>query len=197
MENKPLKVEYLYHSGYTIESGNYFLVFDYFRGNLTIPTDKQVIVFSSHGHPDHFNEEIFRWSRENGSIIYILSDDIDVHSTETIKRMGPYEKLNVHDLTVETLGSTDMGVSFLVKLEGSVIFFAGDLHWWYWDDDSKGEKRRMETAFKDEIERLKGQIIDLAFVPIDPRLGDFFHLGGEYFINEIHPKKLFPLHFDG
>ena len=36
MENKPLKVEYLYHSGYTIESGNYFLVFDYFRGNLTM-----------------------------------------------------------------------------------------------------------------------------------------------------------------
>lgn len=195
MENKPLKVEYLYHSGYTIEAGNYFFIFDYFRGNINIPTDKQVIVFSSHGHPDHFNEEIFRWSRENGSIIYILSDDIDVHSTETIKRMGPYEKLNINDLTIETLGSTDMGVSFLVKLEGSVIFFAGDLHWWYWDDDSKGEKRRMETAFKDEIERLKGQIIDLAFFPIDPRLGEFFHLGGEYFINEIHPKKLFPLHF--
>ena len=195
MENKVIKIEYLYHSGYTIETEKYFLVFDYFRGDISIPKDKPVIVFSSHGHPDHFNEEIFRWSRENPSITYVLSDDINIHSTESIKRMSPYEKLTVFDVLIETLGSTDMGVSFLVKVDGASVFFAGDLHWWYWDDDSKGEKRRMETAFKDEISRLKGQSIDLAFFPIDPRLGDFFHLGGEHFINEIHPKKLFPLHF--
>lgn len=189
------KVEYLYHSGYTVETEKYFLVFDYFRGDIQIPSGKSVVVFSSHGHPDHFNEEIFRWARENQEITYVLSDDIDIHSTESIRRMGPYEKLNIQDIEIETLSSTDMGVSFIVSIDKFTLFFAGDLHWWYWDDDSNSEKKRMETAYKSEISRLEGHKIDIAFFPVDPRLGDFYHLGGEHFIKEVSPKIFFPLHF--
>lgn len=195
MEKVGFKVEYLYHSGYTVETEKYFLVFDYFRGDIQIPSDKSVIVFSSHGHPDHFNEEILRWSSEEKGIIYILSDDIDIHGTESIRRMGPYEKLSIQEVEIETLSSTDMGVSFIVKVEGKIFFFSGDLHWWYWDDDSKSEKKRMETAFKSEISRLKSYKIDIAFFPVDPRLGEYFYLGGEHFIKEVNPKLFFALHF--
>ena len=32
-----IKTEYIHHSSYTLEIENYFLVFDYFEGDLTIP----------------------------------------------------------------------------------------------------------------------------------------------------------------
>ncbi len=195
MKNLGIKVEYIYHSGYTIETDRYFLVFDYFRGDIHIPTDKTVIVFVSHGHPDHYNDEIFKWSNENSNLTYVLSDDIDIQSTERITRIAPYETKVVNGVKIDTLLSTDMGVAYILNLDGISIFFAGDLHWWYWDDDSKSEKRRMEMAFKSEIARIKGLNADLAFFPVDSRLGEYYYLGGEYFINEVNPSIFFPLHF--
>ncbi|MDX9917369.1 MAG: MBL fold metallo-hydrolase [Gudongella sp.] len=195
MKNLGIKVEYIYHSGYTIETDRYFLVFDYFRGDIHIPTDKTVIVFVSHGHPDHYNEEIFKWSNESSNLTYVLSDDIDIQNTEHITRIAPYETKVVSGVKIDTLLSTDMGVAYILNLDGISIFFAGDLHWWYWDDDSKSEKRRMEMAFKSEIARIKGLNADLAFFPVDARLGEYYYLGGEYFINEVNPSIFFPLHF--
>ena len=49
--------------------------------------------------------------------------------------------------------------------------------------------------FKFEIEKIKGNNIDICFFPIDGRLKDFYYLGGEYFIKEIIPKILIPMHF--
>lgn len=109
--------------------------------------------------------------------------------------MNPYESLNIHDITINSFGSTDLGLSFLVKVDGKTIFFAGDLNWWHWDDDSEDEKLRMEKAFKNEISKVKGDSIDIAFFPVDPRLKENFYIGGEYFIKELSPKVFIPMHF--
>lgn len=194
MDKLGLKVEYIYHSSYSIESSKYQLVFDYFKGNISIK-DKDVVVFASHSHPDHYSEEIFRWSRGKDNISYVLSDDINLETTNMIQMVAPYESHQVKGLMISTLSSTDIGVSYLVEMDGINIFFAGDLHWWYWNDDTDEEKKRMEEAFKEEILRLKGLRIDLAFFPVDPRLQENYHLGGQYFIEELCPKYLFPLHF--
>ncbi|MGM0397199.1 MAG: MBL fold metallo-hydrolase [Bacillota bacterium] len=194
MESPRIKVEYIYHSGYTIETEKYFMVFDYFKGDIALP-EKPVVVFVSHSHPDHFNDDIFMWTLASNDITYILSDDIIVSPGERTRLMGPYEKINFMDFTVETFGSTDQGVSFLVNVDGLNIFFAGDLHWWYWDDDTEDEKRIMEKDFKYQIEKIKKHEIDIAFFPVDSRLGDHYALGGNYFIEKINPKHFFPLHF--
>lgn len=194
MSKKRIKVEYIYHSGYAIETENYFMVFDYFKGDIELP-DKPVIVFVSHSHPDHFNEDIFKWTLASDDITYILSDDIMVPSNGRIRLMGPYERLDFTDFSVETFGSTDQGVSFLVKVDGVSIFFAGDLHWWHWEEDSSEEKALMERDFKREIDRIRDKQIDLAFFPVDPRLGNHYSMGGKYFIDNIKPKHFFPLHF--
>ncbi len=194
MDKLGLQVEYVYHSCYSVESSKYQLIFDYFKGNISIK-DKDVVVFASHSHPDHYSEEIFRWSLGKDNIQYVLSDDINLESNGKIRMVAPYEPHQVNGLMVSTLSSTDMGVSFLVEMEGVNIFFAGDLHWWYWDDDTLEEKMRMEKSFKEEISRLKGLRIDIAFFPVDPRLQDHFHEGGKYFIQELSPKYFFPLHF--
>jgi len=189
-----IKVEYIYHSCYVLESSKYQLVFDYFKGNISLK-DKDTIIFASHSHPDHYSEEIFRWSRGRDDLYYVLSDDINLDSNENMKMVAPYESHQVKDLMITTLSSTDMGVSYLVEMNGVNIFFSGDLHWWYWNEDTADEKIRMEKSFKDEVQRLKGLRIDIAFFPVDPRLAENYHKGGKYFIDEINPKYFFPLHF--
>ena len=103
--------------------------------------------------------------------------------------------LTIGDLDIQVFGSTDLGVSFLVSVDGWDIFHAGDLNWWYWENDEVEEKESMERDFKEEISKLKGLNIDLAFFPVDPRLGDAFSKGGEYFINQLSPKHFIPMHF--
>jgi len=189
-----MKIEHIYHSGFTVETEDYFLVFDYYKGNISL-SNKKNIVFSSHGHADHFNPDIFQWSKKHPDITYVLSSDIKAESSSNTYIMNPYESLVIDDINIKSFGSTDLGLSFLVKVDSKTIFFAGDLNWWYWDDDSEDEKLRMEKAFKDEINKIKGESIDIAFFPVDHRLKDSFHIGGEYFIRELSPKVFIPMHF--
>ena len=189
-----MKVEYIYHSGFTVETDNYFLVFDYYKGDIALK-GKKTIVFSSHGHPDHFNPKILKWLDSNPNILYVLSSDIKSEPSKHIYIMDPDESLNLFDITIESFGSTDLGLSFLVKVEDKTIFYAGDLNWWYWDEDSEEEKLSMEKAFKKEVEKIKGNNIDVAFFPVDPRLDDNYYLGGKYIIDELKPQAFVPMHF--
>lgn len=189
-----MKIEYIHHSGFTIETDNYFLVFDYYKGSINL-RDKKTIVFSSHGHPDHYNPDILKWSQEHADISYVLSSDIQVEPDDNIHTMEPYESLNLFNISIKSFGSTDLGLSFLVEVDGKNIFFAGDLNWWYWKGDSEEEKLSMEKAFKEEIEKIKGNNIDIAFFPVDPRLRENYSLGGKYFISELKPKFFIPMHF--
>lgn len=193
MKNLDVIVEYIYHSGFTVETKNHFLVFDYYKGHIKLK-DKKTYVFSTHGHHDHFNPEILNWDN-NHEITYIFSDDIDSLDGENIHYMGHYKNLSLDDIEIKTFSSTDLGVSFLVKVDGISIFFAGDLNWWYWENDTEDEKSSMEKAFKTKIERIIGENVDISFFPVDPRLEEYYYLGAEYFINKINPKYLFPMHF--
>lgn len=190
-----MKIEYIFHSGFTVETDNYFLVFDYYKGQINLREDKKTIVFSSHGHQDHFNPEILEWKKENPNIQYVLSSDIGIKAEPNIFIMKPYENLKVYDVNVHSFGSTDRGLSFLVEVEGKNIFFAGDLNWWLWPEDTEEEKEMMERDFKKEIEQIKGNNVDIAFFPVDPRLRENYSLGGKYFIEQIKPKYFMPIHF--
>ena len=188
-------IEYIAHSSFTVEIGDRILVFDYYKGDLNLK-DKNIYVFASHGHGDHFNPVILDWEKDFKKINYILSNDIEAGNRDNIISTGPYKEISTDDVRIKTFGSTDLGVSFLVTVDGLNIFHAGDLNWWYWDDDTNKEKMDMENSFKKKIQRIKDSKldIDIAFFPVDPRLGEYFHMGGEYFINEISPKYFFPMH---
>ncbi len=189
-----MKIEYIYHSGFTVETENYFFVFDYYKGRLDLK-DKKTIVFSTHGHQDHFNRKILDLTKENPYVLYVLSGDINIQPSKHIYIMDEDETLKLHDVEIRSFGSTDLGISLLIKADGKTIFFAGDLNWWYWDDDTDDEKIRMEHAFKNEVSNIVGSNIDLAFFPVDPRLEENYYRGGEYFIKTLHPKHFFPMHF--
>ena len=188
-------VQHINHSCFTVEFDRKILVFDYFKGDIDLK-DKDIYVFSSHDHGDHFNPVVLDWEESCSSIQYIFSNDIVVEPKENIHFLGPYKEKTIDFINIKTFGSTDKGVSFLVSVDGISIFHAGDLNWWYWDDDTEKEKMDMENSFKKKVQRIKdtGLNIDMAFFPVDPRLEEYFHLGGEYFINEINPKYFFPMH---
>lgn len=186
-----IKVEYIFHSGFTVETKNHFLVFDYYMGDLKIK-DKKTYIFSTHSHYDHFNPDVLDLE---GHIKYIFSDDINVNSKDDIYFMKAYKTLELDGLKIKTFSSTDLGVSFLVQSDDISIFFAGDLNWWSWKGDTEEDRKTMEYLFKKKIKRIEGEIVDLAFFPVDPRLEENYYLGGKYFIDKIDPRYFFPMHF--
>lgn len=195
MKDLGLSIEYIYNSGVVVENEKYRFIFDYYQGDIELK-NKKTFVLCSHEHYDHFNPEILEWKNKIDDITYIFSSDIINFSTnDNIHLINPDEELFIDGIYIKTFGSTDAGVSFLLTFDEISVFHAGDLNWWYWDDDSEEEKLSMEKDFKAEIEKIKKHHIDLAFFPVDPRLEDNFFLGGQYFIEEINPKYFVPIHF--
>ena len=47
------------------------------------------------------------------------------------------EEITVDNMKIKTLESSDIGVAFLIEIEGKVIYHAGDLNWWHWDGDTE------------------------------------------------------------
>lgn len=203
------KIHYIYHSGFAIETKNHFLIFDYYKHPST-PLSKDILspdsfkskeniyVFSSHSHEDHFNPSILQWQQYNSKIKYILSNDIKLHQNQcNYILLSEGEETNLDNLYIKAFGSTDIGISFLVKVDNLTIFHAGDLNWWHWKEDSLEEQKLAETSFKAHIEKIKAQKlnIDIAFFPVDPRLEEYYYIGGEHFIKELQPKLFIPMHF--
>lgn len=205
------RITYLYHSGFAVETPQHILIFDYYRDRAdasapgladgvidieALPVEKKIYVFVSHSHGDHFNPVIYEWSKKR-NITYILSNDVstDPHNIATTIVMGPYELVDLDRLIVKSFGSTDKGISFLVKVDGLSIFHSGDLNWWHWKEFNSDELLREEQDFKRELDKVIGEEIDIAFVPVDPRLGEFAFLAGEYFVEKLRPKLFIPMHF--
>lgn len=201
MEKPDVKIKYFYNSGFTVETRGHLLVFDYWKDGENaikdvIKTEKKIIVFVSHNHRDHYNPEIFNWAQTNPGIEYVVGNDVKPKVTfEKLHRMARYKELVLDDAKIKTFGSTDVGVSFLVETDGTAIFHAGDLNWWHWDDETEEYNKNMAARFKKEISKIKGEKIDIAFFPVDPRLGKNRRLGPDYFISEIKPLYFIPMHY--
>lgn len=194
MEKQNIEINYLYHSGFSVETEKWFFVFDYYKGPIQL-SNKKTIIFSSHSHPDHLNPAIFEWQQKRPDIQYILSSDIAVpKNINNFRSLSPGDIIEDQDLTIKAYNSTDLGVSFWVQCEGIRFFHAGDFNWWKWIDTPE-EMAKAEKDFKDEIEKLKNERIDIAFFPVDPRLEKNYSAGAEYFMDKIKPQYLIPMHF--
>ena len=194
-----MKVTYLYHSGFMVEEENTVLIFDYFKGELPeFDENKQVYVFASHRHYDHFKKKIYDWKEKYPNITYILSDDIPSkkYMDHTVF-IGPNSEREIGSIKVRTLKSTDEGVAFLVYAQGKTLYHAGDLNWWHWEEEGNVYNEMMKRNYQYEISKIEGEHIDAAFVPVDPRLGDQFYYGLEWFMRHTDTEQVFPMHFWG
>jgi L-ascorbate metabolism protein UlaG (beta-lactamase superfamily) len=203
------EVRYLFNSGFAVKTGGRFLIFDYYNmspfrglqgleGGVVEPkklTGLDVTVFASHAHMDHFVPAVLKWEREIPDIRYVLSYDIKSDGVRNVVRAFPDKTYEVGGMQVRTLPSTDAGVAFVVRTEDLTLYHAGDLNWWHWEGEPDDENRAMGDAYKKEIDKLKGETFDLAFVPVDPRLGGEYLWGLDYFMQQADARVIFPMHF--
>jgi L-ascorbate metabolism protein UlaG (beta-lactamase superfamily) len=202
-------VHYLFNSGFAVEAGNRVLIFDYYKtspykgkrgleGGVITPDElrgRDVTVFASHAHMDHYTPEVLKWVKDIPDIRYILSHDIDAGKTENVIKAFPDASYEIGGMSIRTLKSTDEGVAFIVEAEGLKIYHAGDLNWWHWEGESDEENEAMGKAYRLEIDKLRGQTFDIAFVPVDPRLENQYLWGLDYFMKTADAKVIFPMHF--
>lgn len=206
--DRKLTVTYYHHSGFSVAMDDVLLVFDYWTGEHgELPEDKritvdflkqfrQVYVFISHEHPDHLDPVVFTW-RSEAPVTYIVSADMPVGTRG--KRMAPGDNLTLSpEVSVKAFDSTDLGVSFLVDIQGVHVFHAGDLNFWHWREESTvKEIEEADDAFRQAVEPIAREKIDLAFFPVDARQGLMYDAGANYFIMCVKPRLLIPMHFWG
>lgn len=191
-----MKVTYLAHSGFFMETKEAYFLFDYYKGTIPkMEEEKALYVFASHVHHDHFKKEIFALEERHPHVQYILSSDIPAEEKENVLLLGPGEQRRIGRLRVETLRSTDEGVAFLIHHGGKTIYHAGDLNWWHWAEETDTYNTYMRRAYQHEINKLQKEKIDIAFVPVDPRLGEQYVWGLDCFMKRTETKWVFPMHF--
>ncbi len=198
-----MKVTYLAHSGILVELKDYYCIFDYYKGELPLlDKEKDVIVFCSHSHNDHYNPLIFDLLNRRGMRYQaILANDIsDENRLSKIKHsfVKPDECYQFDGgIQVETLLSNDSGVAFIVITDEGMIYHGGDLNDWYWEGEPEEENRELRTIYHMEIGKIKGRHFDVAFVPLDPRLEAHYADGLLYFLENVDCDAVFPIHYWG
>jgi L-ascorbate metabolism protein UlaG (beta-lactamase superfamily) len=206
-----MKIRYLFNSGYTLEFGDRLLIIDFFRDKAAVVTPEylgrfaSVTVLVSHSHPDHFNPEIFTWSKYSRTVTFVLWDGIGVNGNNCAALTGGQvmsisegASVSANGFDIRAYGSTDEGVSFAIKTDGQYIFHAGDLNFWHWrneaDDAFVDDALEQYERVADELVR-DPQPIDIAFFPVDPRMGATHWEGALMFIERFRPRAFIPMHF--
>lgn len=212
-----MQITFIHHSCFLVEVDDKVLIFDYFDGNSVdgwhfkgkLPeytSDTRIYMFASHSHKDHYNLDILRMTEQYENIKFIFSKDIRV-SPNFLKKHGfspdirncitfvsPDHHYELDDIEITTLRSTDSGVAFYVTSNGVSLFHAGDLYDWKWDGAGDLINGRMTRNYRHEIKKLKDKPINIAFVPMDPRLKEYQFEGFEYFIKNTDAEFVFPMH---
>ncbi len=187
------RITYLHHSAFLIELAHTVLLFDYTQGALpTWDSKKKLYVFASHAHGDHYVPSIFQLS----AAAFFLSEDITPPAacSANIHSLAPHESVSIDALHVHTFFSTDEGVAFLVECEGERIYHAGDLHNWYWEEDTKATQAMMKERYEKELLLVKPFAPSIAFVVLDPRQGAHGGDGMDAFWQIVSAPAIFPMH---
>lgn len=217
-----MKLTYIFHSGFVLETERCVLVFDYWMDPARVMdgymgTTKHVYVFASHFHEDHFTREVLKWKECVPCITYILSKDIlkrrracREDAEVWMAKGATWEDGNVK---VVATGSNDSGVSWIVEIEGKRIFHAGDLCNWYARFLADGAAKEGEIYSEEfgeninpvaEEKRFLGELkdihkitdtFDLVMFPVDGRIGNGYTLGGRQFIERFKVGMFVPMHF--
>lgn len=198
-----MQVTYFHHSGFMVETKQHCMIFDYYTQNgkydfldIAKYRHKKIFVFVSHFHQDHYDRKIFEWQAVVPEIQYILSDDVTPpRFVQNVHKVHFDKKYGIDSISIETFHSTDEGVAFLVNVDNKVIYHAGDLNWWHWKGESEQFNKTIAGMYQKEINKMKNKVIDVAFLPVDPRLEENNILALDYMLKIVKVKQVFPMHF--
>ena len=205
-----MKITYIYHSGFLVETKECYYLFDYYKGSLpSLDTNKQILFFASHSHRDHYNKEVFSLLKNMGMkhVNAVLAKDI---SPKLYPDNVQIQKVTFHETyelpcntIIRTLHSTDAGVAFLVQCPEGNIYHAGDLNDWVWKGETMQYNKQMTGNYRHEIDLLNAYLqendinnmLDVAFLPLDPRQEQDYAKGMLYFLKKINVRHIYPMHY--
>ena len=198
-----MQVTYFHHSGFMVETKQHCMIFDYYTQNgkydfldIAKYRHKKIFVFVSHFHQDHYDRKIFEWQAVVPEIQYILSDDVTPpRFVQNVHKVHFDKKYGIDSISIETFHSTDEGVAFLVNVDNKMIYHVGDLNWWHWKGESEQFNKTIAGMYQKEINKMKNKVIDVAFLPVDPRLEENDILALDYMLKIVKVKQVFPMHF--
>lgn len=204
-----MEIVYLLNSGFMIKDEQTLIVFDDYDDPANV-VDRAInrgdfehlYIFASHAHFDHFDTHIRAYAKYVTR--YIFSNDIKrtkrvkIFPADDITFMKKYSEWQGEGIKVWTYDSTDVGVSFLIETDsGKRIFHAGDFNLWYWETDKPENQTLAKKVFDKQLKRMKGLEVDVAFFPVDGRLGNSQEMGVTKFIKNTEAKSLIAMHRAG
>ena len=207
-----LRIRYLGHSAYLVTTPKRCLLFDYgskpdrsATGGLSagifnadeLP-DLPLYCFASHRHQDHYSPELHRAmaKRPGANFILGLDEEPDCAATEIAPDQTtlawPHRIFQLDDLTVCCSGSTDSGVSFMVRAPEAAMYHGGDLAVW-------DEQDFYQRVYREEIDWLvqTGCRPDLAMLPVSTSDGyqeEPLLSGLRYCLTKMKPTAVLPMH---
>jgi L-ascorbate metabolism protein UlaG (beta-lactamase superfamily) len=193
-----LKLKYIGHSAFYIESGSFKALIDPFvsgnpKAKVTADSFTDIShIFVTHGHGDHLGDTINIAKKNNSTVItnfeislYLGDNDIATHAMHIggrtkfdfgIVKMTPA----LHGSGIQTpSGVLDGGnpCGFIINIDGKTIYHAGD------------------TGLTMDMKLLEVENIDLAILPI----GGNFTMDVDDAVRAVEfikPKKVIPIHYD-
>lgn len=206
-----ITVTYIHHNCFVLALPQRTLLFDYPEDSLLPEGAPELVrrlvrgtdlsVFISHSHDDHLNGDLTSVTKAASTVRYILSDDVEDMRPEAIPENGevlivePDEQYDFHGMALDALMANDLGVAFLVEVDGLRIYFGGDLAKWIWDTASPAEASFTERYFRESLERVKNFAPHVAFSNVDSRLSNL--AGGDEACLVIAPPLFIPMHTFG
>ena len=194
-----MKITYLGNSGFALERDGGLLVIDCFDPQKhpllqqeAMEAMRYTTALVSHAHGDHYSPDI--WNLPGAK----FAAGYDVPAPLGVPKMRPGQSVLPNGMKVTAYGSTDEGVSFHIVWDSVSIFHAGDLNDWHWrDEGGEAYAREAEGKFLKELEKVRQGVphIDLAFFPVDPRMGSDYYRGAILFCQALHPVRFMPMHF--
>lgn len=228
MADLNINVVSYYQSGFLLEFPSATLFFDFKEGDLPpIRADKPLYVFISHVHEDHFKQDIFDLKNQYPKTEFFLGYDrtdsgvndwLDRQSSavqDSLSCFSGEQKLYSDDgkVLIRTFTSTDLGVAFLVEIEGKKIYHAGDL--FLMKCQTKEQYMQLYTmalmsgkvmesyeqslAEADEefirlTEPLRGMSVDYGMIPLDPRVSGTAYETVKRYMEVMSFKAWSPMH---
>jgi len=211
------KLTYIHHNCFVMETDARTYLFD-LPGDNHMPvghdlvdqavSGSDLVVFVSHSHEDHLNEDLDSWISSAERVSYVISDDVEEmrpealpSEMEAVPKWGgmlivePDEVYEFEGMRIETLMSNDLGVAFLVSDGDFRFYFGGDLAKWIWKNASDREQTFTSNFFREAMERVHAFNPHVAFSNVDRRLENL--AGGLEAYSETNANVFVPMHTFG
>ena len=158
------------HSGMAVEVGDVTLIFDYYID------------------PAGVLDDILARARR----LYVI--DLNAYR---IAWLHHDEDWSDDRLAIHAYDSTDVGVGFLVDVDGRRIYHAGDYTCWHFSEEQDTQAvRKARGDFHAILNRIVAHSphIDLAMMPVVPNIGGDWAYGPREFLRAISVDTFIPIH---